>query len=78
MRKTGSHAFCESTVPNPPGDAPAMATRLPPKTRGTSFAGRVHQSIAFFATPGTLLLYSGVTRSKASADAIASFSRATG
>lgn len=46
VRKAGSQAFCDGTVPNPPGDAPAMATGLPPKTRGISAGGRESQSIA--------------------------------
>ena len=77
VRKTGSQAFCASTVPKLPGDAPASATGLPPKTRAESAGGRDSQSIAFFATPGRLLLYSGETSSKPSAAAIASFSCAT-
>src|SRR5512132_1997382 len=60
VRNTGSHAFCARTVPTPLGEAPAIATGLPRHTRGISDAGLVSQSIAFFATPGRLLLYSGV------------------
>src|SRR5215210_7639546 len=73
VRKIGSHAACESTVPNAPGEAPMRPTARPRKTRGTSAGGRVIQSIAFLNTPGIELLYSGVTRSSASAIALRCF-----
>ena len=77
VRRTGSHAFWLRIVPKPPGDAPINATGLPPNTRGMSVAGRDSQSIAFLNTPGIELLYSGVTSSRPSAAAIASFNSAT-
>src|SRR6185369_16937474 len=77
VRRIGSHAFWLRIVPNPPGDAPTSATRLPAKTRAASAGGRDSQSIAFLKTPGTELLYSGVASSRPSAAAIASFSSAT-
>jgi hypothetical protein len=43
-----------------------------------SDGGRDNQSIAFFATPGIELLYSGVAISRPSAAAILSFSACTG
>ena len=78
VRSTGSQAFWLRMVPNPPGDAPISATGRPPNTRRMSLAGRDSQSIAFLKTPGIELLYSGVTRSRPSAAAIASFSATTG
>jgi len=42
-----------------------------------SAGGRVSQSMAFLKVPGIELLYSGVTRSSASAAAMRSFSSAT-
>jgi hypothetical protein len=51
-------------------------TVRPRKMRGTSEGGRVIQSMAFLNTPGIELLYSGVTRSSASASATRSFSSA--
>lgn len=40
-----------------PGDAPAIAMGLPRNTRAMSLGGRESQSMAFFATPGMLLLF---------------------
>src|SRR3954465_13639528 len=76
VRKIGSHAVCECTVPYAPGEAPIRPTGRSRNTRGTSAGGRVIQSIAFLKTPGIELLYSGVTRSSASAAATFSFSSA--
>jgi hypothetical protein len=70
VRKTGSQAVCARSVPPRPGVAPINATGRLPKTRGMSAGGRVSQSIAFLKTPGIELLYSGVTRSRPSRDAI--------
>ena len=53
------------------------ATGRPPNTRGMSAAGRVSQSIAFLNTPGSELLYSGVTSSRPSAATTRSLSFTT-
>jgi len=71
-RSTGNHALCARIVPNPPDDAPMIATGLPPNARSASFAGLDSQSMAFLNTPGIELLYSGVTSRSPSARAIAS------
>ena len=52
-------------------------TARPLNTRGMSAGGRVSQSMAFLKVPGIELLYSGVTRSSASAAAMRSFSSVT-
>src|SRR5687768_1184080 len=78
VRSTGSHAACDCSVPNGPGDAPISATGLPPNTRLMSACGRVSQSMAFLNTPGIELLYSGVTSSRPSAPATRSFNAFTG
>src|SRR3954471_16866775 len=52
-----------------PGDAPMMAAGLP--FNALPRGGLDNQSIAFFSTPGTPWLYSGVAISKASACRIA-------
>src|SRR5512141_142036 len=59
-------------VPILPVDAPMIADGL----REKEFVpqGRLAQSIAFLSAPGIDRLYSGVTNSTASTDAIASFS----
>src|SRR5213594_4088916 len=77
VRTTGRHAFCARTVPNPPGEAPMIATGRLPNTRGMSAGGLDSQSIAFLNTPGIELLYSGVASSKPSAVAMLSFNAAT-
>jgi SulP family sulfate permease len=77
VRSTGSQAFCDRMVPNPPGDAPASATGRSRNTRAVSAGGRDSQSMTFLATPGMPLLYSGVTSSSPSAAAIASLSTVT-
>src|SRR2546425_829878 len=77
VRKTGSHAVCDSTVPRIPGEAPMRPTARPLNTRAMSAGGRVSQSMAFLNAPGIELLYSGVTRSSASALATRSFSSVT-
>src|SRR3546814_2006835 len=50
VRSTGSQAFWARMVPNPPGEAPIIATGLPAKMRGMSAGGREAQSIAFLNT----------------------------
>ena len=52
-------------VPRGLGDAPMTPTTRLRNTRAMSLDGRDSQSIAFFATPGIELLYSGVTISSA-------------
>jgi hypothetical protein len=74
---TGSHAVCESSVPNLLGDAPMTPTGRPRKTRAMSESGRESQSIAFLNTPGNELLYSGVTSSKPSVATMRSLSFTT-
>src|SRR5215213_7078780 len=64
------------TAPNRPVLAPTIATGLPRSE--LSGNGREAQSIAFFSTPGTDALYSGVLISTASASAIAARRRSTG
>src|SRR5512142_3176319 len=60
-----------TAVPILPEDAPIMADGL----RANEFVphGRLAQSIAFLSAPGIDRLYSGVTKSTASTEAIASF-----
>ena len=60
---------CATAVPITPTDAPITAEAL----RENEFfpQGRLAQSIAFFKPPGIDLLYSGVTKSTASAAAMA-------
>jgi hypothetical protein len=53
------------------------ATGRFPKTREMSKEGLVIQSIAFFSTPGTELLCSGVARSRPSEPATRSFNSCT-
>src|SRR6185295_8388951 len=68
---------CPIAVPILPGDVPMTAEGL----RANEFLpyGRLAQSIAFFNAPGIERLYSGVTNSTASTEAIASLNvRATG
>src|SRR5512138_3053804 len=60
-----------TAVPILPGDVPMMADGL--RANELVPHGRLAQSIAFLSAPGTERLYSGVTNSTASADAIASF-----
>src|SRR2546422_2478033 len=54
--------------------APISATGRSPNTRAMSFAGRDSQSIAFLKTPGSELLYSGVTSRSPLDEAIRSLS----
>src|SRR3546814_7397120 len=44
VRSTDNQASCARIVPNPPGEAPMMATGLAAKTRGMSAGGREAQS----------------------------------
>jgi hypothetical protein len=68
---------CATAVPILPGDAPITADGL---CANEFFPyGRLAQSMAFFKLPGMSRLYSGVTNSTASTEAIASLSaRASG
>jgi hypothetical protein len=53
------------------------ATGRLPKTFGMSAAGRDSQSMTFLSTPGMELLYSGVTSSNPSEEAIFAFNSVT-
>ena len=61
--------LCPRAVPVIPVEAPISPTGLP--SSGASRGGREAQSTAFFITPGTPWLYSGVTISTPSAALIA-------
>src|SRR5690606_25285169 len=65
----------DRAVPSRPGEVPIRATGLPWRTEAPS--GREIQSKAFFSTPGTPPLYSGVATISASAAAISSRIRVT-
>jgi hypothetical protein len=61
-----------TALPILPGEAPITADGLCANKFGPR--GRLAQSMAFFRTPGTPRLYSGVAKSSASTAAIASLS----
>lgn len=56
MRNTGSHAFCDSKVPKAPGDAPMIATCLPPNTSGMSAAVTLRLHVEALGGVAALLL----------------------
>ena len=65
---------CALSPPDRPAVADMIATGL---SRQTGVLTRLTQSSAFLSTPEIALLYSGVTTTTASAEAIASASRCT-
>src|SRR6476661_5224803 len=67
---------CATAVPILPGEVPMMPDGL--RAKELVPQGRLAQSIAFFSPPGIDRLYSGVTNSTASTDAIALLSAFAG